>query len=173
MKENTVYCGFCWKLVDRNLDANVIYLSEPVRKTKAQNIGYIAKLNSEKTEILNVYLDRKTAAQLNGYQSYSALDNQVKNNSITNGNYYMLYPHCQLELIENFEEKYGKPLLYKNGVGKYDLTGQLDEEFECKYDCIKKLMSLIQIFHLYQYTLIKFHHNFYCLFLNAFTCKYR
>ena len=46
---------------------------------------------ANKTEILNVYLDRKTAAKLNGYKSLSALDNPVKKNTITNNHYYMLY----------------------------------------------------------------------------------
>ena len=41
---------------------------------------------------------------------------------------------------EKFEEKInGKPLLYKNGIGQYDLQNNLTCEFECKYECIKKL----------------------------------
>ena len=90
-------------------------------------------------DTLGVYLDRKTAAQLNGYQSSSALDNPVKNNTITNGNYYTLYDMCEPNLIENFEEKNGSPLLYKNGVGQYDLNNNLIKEFSCKYDCIRDL----------------------------------
>ena len=139
IKENTVYCGYCWRLVERNLDANIIYSDKPARKPNAQNLGYIAKLNAEKTEILNVYLDRKTAANMNGDQSISALDIPVKKRTLTNGHYYVLYDQCENEVVEPFEEKYGRPLLYKNGIGQYDLTGQLVQEFECKYECIKKL----------------------------------
>ena len=102
-------------------------------------MGYIAKLNATKSEILNVYLDRKTAAQLNGYQSSSALDNPVKNNTITNGYYYTLYDNCQAELIQNFEDKNGTPLLYKNGIGQYDINNNLVKEFSCKYDVIREL----------------------------------
>ena len=32
-----------------------------------------------------------------------------------------------------------KPLLYKNGVGQYDLNNNLVNEFTCKYDCIRDL----------------------------------
>lgn len=139
IQENTIYCGFRWQLVERNLDQNVIHSIEPTKETKTQNLGYIAKLDSNKTKILNIYLDRKTAAQINGYQSSSALDNPVKNGTITNGHYYMLYNNCDEDLICEFEEKNGYPLLYKNGVGQFDLNLVLVREFACKYDCIKEL----------------------------------
>jgi hypothetical protein len=139
IQENTVYCGFRWQLVERNLDPNVIHELNHTKEIKIQNIGYVAKLDSNKSEILNVYLDRKTAAQLNGYQSYSALDNPVKNGTITNNNYYILYNNCQEDLVTEFEELNGKPLLYKNGVGQYDLNNNIVNEFSCKYDCIKEL----------------------------------
>ena len=34
---------------------------------------------------------------------------------------------------------HGEPLLYKDGVGKYNNENQLEQEFTCKYDAIKKL----------------------------------
>jgi hypothetical protein len=137
--EDTIYCGFRWLLVDRDLDPNIIHTIKPTKKTKTQKLGYIAKLNSNKTEILNVYLDRKTAAQLNEYESHSALDNPVKNMTISRGHYYMLYDKCGEDLINEFENKYGQPILYKDGLGQYDLNHNLICEFKCKYDCIKAL----------------------------------
>jgi len=139
IRESTIYCGFRWFLVERNLDANIIYDIKPTKETKVQNLGYIAKLNCDKSEIINVYIDRKTAAQLNGYQNISALDNPVKNNTLTNGHYYMLYDNCNDELISKFEELYGEPLLYKNGIGQFDLNDMLIREFSCKYDVIREL----------------------------------
>lgn len=139
VEENTIYCGFRWLLVERNLDPTIIHEIQPTKQTTPQNVGYIAKLNAYKSEILNVYLDRKTAAKLNGYQSLSALDNPVKNGTITNNHYYMLYDNCDKELIDKFEEKNGQPLLYKNGIGQYDLNHKLVREFSCKYDCIREL----------------------------------
>jgi len=137
--ENTIYSGFRWAFVDRNLDPNVLYDLPPTKQTKSQNLGYIAKLNKEKTKILNVYLDRKSASALNGYKSSSALDTPVKNISLSNGNYYMLYDKCPEELIEAFEEQHGEPVLYKDGIGQYTIDNQLVKEFVCKYDCIKQL----------------------------------
>ena len=108
---------------------------------KTQNLGYIAKLNSTKTEILNVYLDRKTAATLNGYNSNSGLDNVVKNKTLSNGFYYLLYDECDEDLKYEFINKNNnnEPLLYKNGVGQYDVNNNIIREFSCKYDCIRTL----------------------------------
>ena len=138
--ENTIYAGYRWQLVDRELDPNVIYNITPTRKIREQNLGYIAQINKEKTEIINVYLDRKTAALQNGYESNSALDNPVKNGTLAKNNfYYQLYEKCDENLVQEFEEKHGKPLLYVNGVGQYDENQTLMREFACKYDCIKSL----------------------------------
>lgn len=139
VKENTVYNEYRWAFVDRSLDPNIIHDLPPTKVTKTQNLGYIAKMNYEKTEILNVYIDRKTAAIENGYASHSALDTPVKNASVTNGHYYAVYEKCTNELRNSFEQKYGPPLLYKDGVGQYTSDNQLVKEFVCKYDCIKQL----------------------------------
>jgi len=138
--ENTSYNGFRWLLVDRELDANIIHNILPTKQTKEQNLGYIAQLNKEKTEIINVFIDRKTAAHFNGYESSAALDNPVKFCSITKGFFYKLYDDCEEELKNNFIEKNNsEPLLYKNGVGQYDSENKLIREFICKYACIKQL----------------------------------
>jgi prophage antirepressor-like protein len=137
--ECTIYCGFRWLLVERNLDPNIVHEIKPTKETKVQNLGYIAQVDKDKTKIVNVYIDRKTAAHFNGYSSLSALDNPVKNNSLANGFYYILYNNCDDKLTSKFQEINGTPLLYKNGVGQYDANNNLIKEFECKYDCIKSL----------------------------------
>ena len=137
--ENTLYNGFRWLLVDRDLDPNIIHNIEPTKQTIIKQSGYIAKLSCDKTTILNVYLDRKTATQFNGYESSSALDNPVKNFTLAKGFYYILYDYCDPILKEVFQTKYGEPILYKNGLGQYDIQNNLVKEFVCKYDCIKKL----------------------------------
>lgn len=138
--ENTIYCGYRWLLVDRELDPTHIHQILPTKQTKIQNLGYIAQINTDQSEIINVYIDRKTAAHFNGYESISALDVPVKNSTISKGFYYKLYDTCNESLKNIFEEKNGgKPVLYRNGVGQYDLQQNLIKEFICKYDCIKTL----------------------------------
>lgn len=137
--ENTVYNGFRWAFVDRQQDPTIIYNLNPTKKIKVQNNGYIAKVSSDKTQILTVYIDRKTAAIQNGYTSISALDNPVKNKTITNDNYYILFDNCDENIKQEFINKYGEPFLYRDGVGQYDINNVLIREFACKYDCIKQL----------------------------------
>lgn len=132
--ECTVYNGFRWLLVPRDQDANIIVSIENTKETRTQNIGYIAKMNKEKTEILNVYLDRKTASSSNGYSSESGLDTCVKKFTLSNGHYYLLYESCENELKEKFIARYGEPILYKNGIGQFDTNGVMTREFTCKYD---------------------------------------
>ena len=76
--ENLVYNGFRWLFVDRELDPSIIHKIEPTKQTKIQNLGYIAQINKEQTEIVNVFIDRKTAAHMNGYESTAALDTENK-----------------------------------------------------------------------------------------------
>jgi hypothetical protein len=139
--ENTIYHGYRWLFVERDQDPNVLHNLQETKITRPQNLGYIAKLNVTKTEIINVYLDRKTAANQNGYESSSALDIPVKRNTITNGHYYQLYDTCEESLKQTFEEKIrGEPILYKDGIGQFDVnTNQMTQEFSSKYDCLRKL----------------------------------
>ena len=139
--ENTIYHGYRWLYVDRELDPYIINNIQPTKKTKIQNLGYIAKLNKDKTQIINVYLDRKTAALANNFSSSSALDNHVKNNTLINEYYYILLSDCDLKLKSDFLNKHNlrEIFLYKNGIGQYNSEQELIQEFICKYDCIKKL----------------------------------
>lgn len=134
--ENTIYNGFRWLFIERDMDPYVLHNLKPTRPTIVKNMDYVVKLNINQTEILNIYLDRKTASLMNGY-SISGLDNAVKNGTISQGYYYKLYRDCDKILIESFQEKYGKEvLLYKDGVGVYE-NEKLIKEYKCKYDCIK------------------------------------
>ena len=134
--ENSVYCGFRWLFVDRELDASKLENVAPSKASKQYKQGYVAKLTADGSEILNVYIDRKTAAMMNGYDSWSALDTPVKNGTVTKGHVYKLFEECENK--ESFIQKHGKePLLYKNGFGIFDSTGKMVREYACRYDCIR------------------------------------
>jgi len=133
IRENTIYHNFRWAFVDRDLDPNIVSSELPFTKQiKVQNLGYIAKLNSDKTQILNVYLDRKTAAKMNGI---SSLDTHVKTGKISNGHYYVLYNSLTDQVKSTFQNDF---LLYIDGVGKFDENNNLIREFTSKYDCVYK-----------------------------------
>ena len=141
IKENTIYQGFRWQYVDRSLDPNIIHNLQPTRNKQVQNGGYIAKINKEQTQILAVYLDRKTACLENGYSSASVLDEPVKKYKIANNHYYKLFDDCDEAIQEEFIQKNNgeQPILYKDGIGQYDLNNHLIKEFVCKNNCGKAL----------------------------------
>ena len=139
VRENTIYHGFRWLYVDRELDPNTIYSIIPTKQTKIQHIDFIVKLNQEKTEILNIYLDCKSASIANSYKSDSSLDEPVKSGSLYKGFYYILYNDCSAKLKNKFVEKNGEPILYKDGIGQYNSDNKLIGEFTCKNNCCKSL----------------------------------
>ncbi len=138
ISENTIYRGFRWQFVSRELDPTIINI-ESTKQIKTQNIGYIAKINKEKTKIINIYLDKKVASSLNGNLSHSALDLPVKNFTLFNGYYYKLYDFCDEKLKKDFENANGEIILYKNGIGQFDINNKLIKEFSCKSYCCKSL----------------------------------
>jgi hypothetical protein len=135
VRENTVYRGFRWQLVDRELDPHTIQTLEPTKVTKVQKNGYIAKVNQEQTEIIHVYLDRKTAAQYNQCPSISSLDNVVKNHTVKDGYYYQLYEECDVSLKNQFQARRGNIVLYHDGIGQYNANHTLLTKFSSKFDC--------------------------------------
>jgi prophage antirepressor-like protein len=159
--DNTIYNGFRWLLVSRDQDASVIVAIEKTKTTRIQHLGYIAKMNKEKNEILNVYLDRKNACISNGYKAESSLNTSIQKFTLSNGHYYLLYDSCEDELKEKFIKKYGEPLLYKNGVGQFDTNKKMTREFTCKDNCISiigtssktltKILDKDGIFHNFSY----------------------
>ena len=135
VRENTIYRGFRWQLIDRELDPHTSQTLAPTKATKPQKNGYVAKVNQEQTEILHVYLDRKTAAQVNNYPSIASLDNAVKNHTIKDVHYYQLYEECDALLKNRFQEKHGTIVLYHDGIGQYDAQHTLIAEFTSRFEC--------------------------------------
>ncbi len=139
IEKNTIYCGYRWMTVERNRDPTIIHNLPPTKAVINKNIGYIAKLNIDKSEIMNVYIDRKTAASMNGYLSSAALDSPVSTGKSSNGFFYKLYENCDNHLKQKFQEKYGEPFLYKNGFGQFNESGELVQSFSSKYECLRTL----------------------------------
>ena len=61
----------------------------------------------------------------------------MKNSTITNGHFYVLYDKCTEQQKVSFHIQ--NPILYKDGVGQYDNNNILTQEFSCKYDCLRTL----------------------------------
>jgi len=55
--ENRVYYNYRWLLVERSMDPSIIHNISPTKESIHKEMGYIAKLDQNKTQILNVYID--------------------------------------------------------------------------------------------------------------------
>jgi phage anti-repressor protein len=141
--ENTIYLNYRWHLVDRSENPNEVKDVPPTRQLiKNKNPGYIAKLNTDKTEILNVYIDRKTASIKNGYNSVAYLDYFVKHKKEVDSHYYVIYDEVDENIQKTFLDKHNlrEIVLYKKfGVGQYDMNNVLVREYKSKHDCQEQL----------------------------------
>ena len=138
INENLICKMFRWCYVN-DIYENKVDIQPTRQLKKVQNNGYIAKLNNNKSEILNVYLDRKTACLKENYNSIAFLDNYVKCGKPVGEYYYVLYDSLDKDIKEKFliKNNISILILYKNGVGKFDSEHNLIEEFKSKDDCIK------------------------------------
>lgn len=126
--KNSIYRNYRWKFVNRNIDIkdHNLVIEPTNNQEEIKTVGYLCKLNDTKTEIINVY---RTLA-----------DAIIDNGKIKKDNEcFILYEQCNNILRENFEEKYSKPLLYKNGVGQFDINNNLIKDFASKQDCFRKV----------------------------------
>jgi hypothetical protein len=138
MKKNIAYFGYRWRYVERTLDPNVIHGDiVPTQAHKEKVMGYVAKLTPDRSQILAVYINRKTAAIMNGYSS-TGLDMPIAKDTIAKGYRYMAWDMCPEQLTAPFEEKYGTVVLYENGVAQYQ-GDQLVTEYSSKHECYNAL----------------------------------
>jgi len=126
VEKKSIYRNYRWMFINRDSDIKEIVIEPTNVNENIKCIGYIAKLNDNKTEITNVYISMQEAVKANG---------KIHRNS----QYYILYEQCDNILKENFEKINGKALLYQNGLGQFDDKDKLIKDFASKEDCFRKL----------------------------------
>jgi hypothetical protein len=141
-KQNTIYKDFRWNLIERDLDPNDLSSMQVTKRlSKEYNLGYIAKTNLNKAQVVSVYLDRKTASMCNNYNSVAHLDNYVKNSKECDGYFYILFEKLPEEVKMEFLNRHNivELCLYKSGVGKFTENGELLSEFRSKHHLQQEL----------------------------------
>jgi len=126
VEKKSIYRNYRWMFVNRDSDIKEIVIEHTNVNEEIKCIGYIAKLNDNKTEITNVYISMQEAVKANG---------KIPRNS----QYYILYEQCDNIFKENFEKINGEPLLYQNGLGQFNDKNKLIKDFASKEDCFRKL----------------------------------
>jgi prophage antirepressor-like protein len=126
IEKKSIYRNYRWMFINRDENIKMLDIQPTNIYEEIKCVGYIAKLNPDKTEIINVYISMQEAVKTNG---------KIPRNSQC----YILYEQCDNILKENFEKINGKPLLYQNGVGQFDNTDKLIKDFASKEDCYRKV----------------------------------
>lgn len=125
--KKSIYRNYRWMFIDRTQILDNLVIPQTNLNEEIKCVGFIAQLNENQTEIINVYYSMQEAIRLsrNGHIS-------------RNNKHYILYDTCEQQLIVNFERIHGKPLLYINGVGQFDDESNLINEFSSKQNCFRK-----------------------------------
>ena len=109
VSENNEYKGFRWNFVQRNHDVMIPATLAPTQKEFFVNVGYIAKLNNDLTEIIEVYKNQKEAAEANKVCK-ATICKSVKETKIIYGYIYQLLENCTEDLRDHYISEHGIPV---------------------------------------------------------------
>jgi hypothetical protein len=137
VKDKTLYKNFRWNLVPRNLDFNIKYDIGNTIICQKQSTGYIAKLDTDHKEILQVYKNQKSAA-LHNNTSQTMMSRSIINKSTLHNYLYKNYDDISADLKETYEQNNELPL-EKNDVIEQILanTKQIVKTFKTRQECCK------------------------------------
>jgi prophage antirepressor-like protein len=105
---SSVYHGFRWKIIEKTEDPSVKYDIGETTEIIVSRREFIAHINIDKTQIMNVYSEQKEFAEK--YKlSNSAVCCAIKRGSRTQGGHLMFYDDCPIEMREEYEKNHKLP----------------------------------------------------------------
>ena len=103
ISNSSVYHGFRWKIIEKTEDPSVKYDIGDTKDIIISRREFIAHINIDKTQIMNVYSEQKEFAEK--YKlSNSAVCCAIKRGSRTQGGHIMFYDDCPIEMREEYEK---------------------------------------------------------------------
>lgn len=98
IKNKTIYKEHRWLFLERNLSDDTIQdIGESIIVRK-QNQGFVAMLNIDKTYIVQVFSDQKSAAKERKFTSTASISQAIKFNRLSSGHYFCYFDDCSEEL---------------------------------------------------------------------------
>jgi phage anti-repressor protein len=137
---NTLFADCRWYYVDNDdRPVSIPETSEQQAKPLKRH-GFTAKINKERTKILNVFVNQKEAAtQMN--LAPCSITSALTKNSICGGFYWLCYDDCSEELKETFEGELpttNQPATCSKSVIQMNPIGEVIETFQCLQDvCVR------------------------------------
>lgn len=160
IQNKSIYAGYRWMYLDRNLpDDTVQEIGESVRVNTPKN-AFVAMLDIDKSRIVAVYQNQKSAAAARKLKSSSAIYQSIMRGNLSSGHYFKYYDDCSDELKHEFLNSGGTlPEMHINkGVSVkqiHHITGEILKEypsildvqkhFQISSKCIKKAIETGEI----------------------------
>ena len=134
-RNHIVYCGYRWYFVNRD-DPNP-NSAKNIGNTidiQERTTGFVARLNMDKTIVLNVYKNQVEACNEVGLQK-SLMSNAVKFGSPLSGNFWILWEHIDKEMQDKYLKNNQLPIPPSNPRGTsvqkiHPETKEILEEFD-------------------------------------------
>ena len=145
IKNNTIYKGFRWFAIEKTSDPTIEMQIPATKQIVSQKHDYIALLNLDKNEILNVFAEQKDFAE--HYRiSHAAVCCAIKRKSRTQGGYIMFYSDVDEELRKNYELYHDLPIKSNSKNNKkiqqlHPLTKAVIKTYETINDVILETQS--------------------------------
>lgn len=116
-KNNTIYKGFRWLFLNRNLELPINIPDTVDNKHKSTSIKYIAMIDIKKTKILEVYATQKDAVEARNIKSRS-FTRAIQQQSISSGHYWNFFDDCSEEMKSEYLKNNKLPEKYVANIGK-------------------------------------------------------
>jgi prophage antirepressor-like protein len=103
---NYVYAGYRWNIIDHNIEDKPYKIPETVKVFTTRR-DLLARLNLDKTKILEVYPSQKHAAIAMKHNSPSAICKALKLETLSQGHYWKFYDDCDERLKNDYIQNGG------------------------------------------------------------------
>ena len=143
-QNNTLYRGYRWALLDRELpDDTLQSLAPTVEDIVEPNKGFVAMLNLDKNLVINVFCDQKAASADRKFKTGAAISKAIKQGTKSGGHYFAMWASLSENLKNDYlknntlpeprENSNGNPVLKidpttKKVIKKYNTTNDVIKE---------------------------------------------
>jgi prophage antirepressor-like protein len=144
IETHQVYKGYVWMDLDRDKADDFVqpFPTDTVHHTKTIKIGYLAMLSLDKTKIVNVYPDHKSATLDRNLKSSAAISKALTKGTQSRGHYFQMWDDCDPELKREYLENHQLPEKAKrvNGIviqQVMPVTHEVVKTFVCVEDVLR------------------------------------
>ena len=144
VKNKSIYKNFRWFIVDKKLQNEKYDIGETKCITNNIPNEFIAMLDINKENIIEVYASQKHASKARKFSNGAAICKAIKQGSQSSGHYWQKYDDCS----EDLKATYNKPLpekSTKNIAIKVNLLDKTSNEIIKTYDSVSDLIKEFQI----------------------------